>query len=107
MADSPKNPNDPKRAGAMTTSDRPRGLQSRESSSPVDAIRRMSEEVDRTFDRMLTGWGFPSLFPHLRPWNAGEERGALWTPRIEVFQKDDKFIVRAELPGLKKEEVEV
>jgi HSP20 family protein len=33
------------------------------------------------------------------------ERG--WTPPIEMFEKEDKFIVRAELPGMKKEEIDV
>ena len=36
--------------------------------------------------------------------SAGEEA---WAPRIEAFQKDNQFIVRAELPGLKKEDVRV
>lgn len=31
----------------------------------------------------------------------------LWAPRIEAFQRGDEFIVRAELPGLKKEDVRV
>jgi HSP20 family protein len=31
----------------------------------------------------------------------------LWAPRIEAFQKNDQYIVRADLPGLKKDEVQV
>jgi HSP20 family molecular chaperone IbpA len=26
----------------------------------------------------------------------------VWSPRIEAFQRGDEFIVRAELPGLKR-----
>jgi len=68
--------------------------------SPFQLMRRMSEEMDRMFDRMFEG-------------NQGD-RGALaarsggaWSPRMEVFQKEDKFVVRAELPGMKKEDVQV
>jgi len=30
------------------------------------------------------------------------ERG--WAPPIEMFEKEDKFVVKAELPGIKEEE---
>ncbi len=30
-----------------------------------------------------------------------------WSPAIEVFEKDDKFVVKAELPGLNEADVEV
>ena len=68
--------------------------------SPFQLMRRMSEEMDRMFDRVLGG--------------APGDRGALspggvaaWSPRVEVFQKQDKFIVRAELPGISKDDVRV
>ena len=76
--------------------------------SPFQLMRRMSQEMDRVFDRMFEDFGFgqrslaPSGF-----FNLPATREGIWTPRIEAFQKDDKFIVRAELPGLKKEDVEV
>lgn len=31
----------------------------------------------------------------------------LWTPQIETFQRGDQFIVRADLPGMKKEDVDI
>ena len=36
--------------------------------------------------------------------SAGEQ---VWAPRIEALQNGDRFIVRAELPGLKKDDVQV
>ncbi len=33
------------------------------------------------------------------------ERG--WIPAIDVFEKDDKFVVKAELPGMKEEDIDV
>jgi HSP20 family protein len=33
--------------------------------------------------------------------------GEYWTPQIETFRRGDEFVVRADLPGLKPEEVTV
>jgi HSP20 family protein len=30
-----------------------------------------------------------------------------WAPAIDVFEKDDKFVVKAELPGMKEEDINV
>ena len=30
-----------------------------------------------------------------------------WAPAIEVFEKEDKFVVKAELPGMKEEDIDV
>jgi HSP20 family protein len=32
---------------------------------------------------------------------------ALWSPPVEVFEKDDKLVVRAEIPGVSRENVNV
>lgn len=78
------------------------------SGSPVHLMRRMSEEMDRVFDRLLGDFGFRSPFALMRtPFADTGATQAVWTPRIEAFQKEDKFMVRAELPGLKKDDVEV
>ena len=42
------------------------------------------------------------------PWRAaGQGASTLWSPQIESFQRGDQFVVRADLPGLKKEEVNI
>ncbi len=33
--------------------------------------------------------------------------GAVWVPQMDVYEKDGKLVVKAELPGMKKEDVEV
>jgi HSP20 family protein len=67
--------------------------------SPFQLMRRMSEEMDRLFGRVFDeprgGHGFLS------------PSSGFWSPKIESFQKGDKFIVRAELPGIKKDEVQL
>lgn len=66
---------------------------------PFEIIRRMSDEMERMFDRTFDefGFGHRSLV----------SRESVWAPRIEAFQKQDQFIVRAELPGLTKDDVQV
>ncbi len=73
--------------------------------SPFELMNRMSEEMDQMFDRMLGGFGLPS-----RSWSRGVPvigREGTWTPRVEAFQQGDRFVVRADLPGMKKEDVQV
>jgi HSP20 family protein len=42
------------------------------------------------------------------PWRStGVGSSAPWSPQIESFQQGDRFIVRADLPGLKKEDVDI
>ena len=56
-------------------------------------MRRMSEEMDR----MFADFGFAR--------SLGEGKG--WAPAIEVAERESNYIVHAELPGLKPEEVKV
>jgi HSP20 family protein len=60
-------------------------------------------EMNRLFDEMFGG-GLSSRR------SGGQQRGreaAEWAPPIDVVQKDDDLVVRAELPGAKLEDVEV
>jgi HSP20 family protein len=60
--------------------------------SPFTLLRRMTEEVDRTLGE---------------PGARGGRAETVWAPAIEVNQQEGKYIVRAELPGLKPEEVKI
>lgn len=75
--------------------------------SPFGLMRRMTQEMDRTFDRLFDELGFGRGSGLSRLPFSGFEGGGTWSPRVEAFQKGDRFIVRAELPGLKKEDVDV
>jgi HSP20 family protein len=61
------------------------------SSNPFALMRRLSDEMDRAFSR----------FFH----REGEE--SFWSPAIEVVERDGQLKVRADLPGLKPEDVHV
>ncbi len=67
------------------------------------------EEMDRVFDRM-----FEEFFPRgwMRPFRFGhgfwpEDAYAGGAPRIDIIDYEDDVLVRAELPGVKKEDLEV
>src|SRR5688500_389008 len=74
--------------------------------NPFNLFRRMTEEMDRWFDRAVNGYPTQQNDP-LGSLARSFSGSAFWAPRIEAFQRGDEFIVRAELPGLKKEDVRV
>jgi HSP20 family protein len=74
--------------------------------SPFSLMRRFSEEMDRMFGDFGFGSGLASGF--------GREFGRLadleasmWSPPVEAFEREGQLIVRADLPGLTKDDVNV
>jgi HSP20 family protein len=69
--------------------------------SPFNALQRFADEVDRMFDDFGFGrrWAGPSLWRE-----AGAE---MWAPDIDVFQKNNELTIRADLPGLTKDDISV
>lgn len=59
--------------------------------NPFSVMRRMSEELDRVFGES----------------NEREQRARTWTPAVDVMQREGNLVVRAELPGLKPEDVKL
>jgi HSP20 family protein len=62
--------------------------------NPFSMMRRMQEELSRAFSSSGTS-------------SSGNGGNALWIPPIEVAQRDGKYVVSAELPGLSDEDVTV
>lgn len=89
---------------SMTPTRDERNLRARSSSdwggSPLRALQRLSDEVDRMFDDFGLGrWhGLPA-------WSGGTAQ--MWAPQVDVYQKEDQLIIKADLPGLKKEDISV
>jgi HSP20 family protein len=70
------------------------------------ALRRTDpfEEVEREMARLAQMWTMRwPLFNRLMPF--GESRP--WAPTIDMFRKGNKLVLEMDLPGLKKEDVEV
>jgi HSP20 family protein len=80
--------------------------------NPFRRLERFAEDMDRVFDDF--GLGRSPLGSRLgRSWWRSPWRGAsmpdtdVWTPDIDVFQRDHELVVRADLPGLRREDVKV
>ncbi len=58
-------------------------------------FQHLSQEVDRLFDEMIH-----------RPWRA---RGAVadWNPQLDLYETASAFILEADLPGVRKQDVSV
>lgn len=77
--------------------------------TPFNAMRRFTDEFERMFDEFNNfNFGLNPFFSRelaLPTFAEFEER--LWSPQIEVFEKKGQFMVRADLPGMKKENINV
>lgn len=71
--------------------------------TPFSLMRRMMEDMDRMFESFLPGIAARS----------GQElqtRGGaqgLWMPRVEVLEREGNLMVRADLPGIRKEDLQI
>jgi HSP20 family protein len=63
---------------------------------PFRELEGMSRHFDGIFGR-----------PFLPVWRYLPTEEREWAPAIEMFEKDDKFVLRAELPGVKPEDIDV
>ena len=68
---------------------------------PWDEFSEMERWMDDMMRRPLSTWRRPLTW-----WRVPTEALG-WVPGVEMYEKADKFIVRAELPGMKKEEIDV
>ena len=92
------------RTPALALSDR--GPVSAAPATPFAAMRRFAEEMDRVFDDLRRGTG--SLLPRLGLSGEGREASeAGWLPPVEVTERGGQLVIRADLPGLGKDDVKV
>ncbi len=69
--------------------------------SPRDTWSLMRSDMDRFFDSMFGGRGFPSLFG-----SAGVGFGAM-NPNIDVRENGSEIVIEAELPGMEEKDVQL
>src|ERR1700694_3492774 len=63
--------------------------------SPFDRLSTLRDEMNRLFDLS-------------QPGGAREDRAfSGWSPALDVYQDKEHVFVKCELPGLKKEEIEI
>ena len=61
---------------------------------------RAFDEVERYMDELMGNWPF-------RTWRRLPLADMSWAPPVEVYEKDDRFVVRTELPGVDENEIDI
>jgi len=83
--------------------------------TPFTFMQRMAEDMDRLFENFGFGSAGFGVTPGLARGVSGDLWGdgqsaidqTMWSPQVETFRVGNKLVVRADLPGLKKEDVKV
>jgi HSP20 family protein len=85
--------------------------------SPFVLMQRMADDMDRLFDRFGLGRGAAGLSPSFGslldnyPWNAEALSNlpaqTLWSPQVDVVRQGDRLVVRADVPGMNKDDLHV
>jgi HSP20 family protein len=74
---------------------------------PGEGARGWLESRDPFPDFWSDFFGTRRLNSPVDRWFANSRQQGLWAPQIETLQRGDQFVVRADLPGLRKDDVEV
>lgn len=67
--------------------------------SPFGLMSRMMEDMDQLFTDFAGGG--------LGLRGRGAPEGGLWSPQVDVLERDGNLLVRADLPGMKQEDIRV
>jgi HSP20 family protein len=99
------------RRGASSMSPYSQGYETGYGSGPFSIMRRISDEMDRFFENFGMG---RSLFPSQQqgsyeqdPYGSGQGIPSMWSPHIEVCERNGKLLIQADLPGLKRDDINV
>jgi HSP20 family protein len=87
-------------------------------SNPFALMQRMTEDMDHLFDQLGFGGGLRPSSSLGMPGNRGmlgtrggqglsRMSGDMWMPQIETSRRGDRFVVRADVPGVKKEDLQI
>src|ERR1700694_115567 len=69
--------------------------------APGNLVRRFRDEMDRLFE----DFGFDNLTRQLpSPESLGLR---MWAPEVEVFEREGEMVIRADLPGLTKDDIKI
>jgi HSP20 family protein len=99
MANQPSSAAGTARAEARPASETQLTRRSPLSIAPLRMLDRFADEMDRMFDEFGLG----------RTWTRGGSALNLmrWTPQVDVEQRGNELIIRADLPGMSKDDVKV
>jgi HSP20 family protein len=59
---------------------------------PFAGLENFTSQINNLFDETLD-----------RGWSSASSAGTIWTPAVDVLESKDSYLLRAELPGMNKE----
>ena len=62
--------------------------------SPMDHLSRLRQEINRYLDTSMESSGSSPMFDG-------------WSPAVDLFEDKDSITVKAEMPGMKKEDIDI
>jgi HSP20 family protein len=65
---------------------------------PLSELEQVTERMRRMLDQTFGGFGWPS--PLIT-------EAAGWSPLVDIEEQDDSYVLEAELPGVKREDVDI
>lgn len=75
--------------------------------SPFSLMLQLSREMDRLMDSFFSrSFGLSAGFPRLGELTESAVP-TMWVPRVDVREQADSIVVRADVPGVKKEDIRV
>lgn len=76
---------------------------------PFEFVRRFADQMDRLLEDFGLGWHLPTALTRGRELFRRETGliPAEWSPKIDVLEEDGRFVVRADLPGVPREDIKV
>ena len=77
-----------------------------ETANPFGMMRRFTKDMERLFND-FEEFRFSNFFKDFPPFRMEDFDRVEWVPQIEVLQTNGQLMVRADLPGLTKDDVKV
>ena len=78
---------------------------------PFSVMRRITDEMDRLFENFGMGRSlFPGGWSQGGAWDTGSFGGtgaSMWSPHIDVCERNGRMLIQADLPGMKRDDVHV
>ncbi len=63
--------------------------------SPIRDLLSIQDEMNKLFDERLDKF------------SGNELQSRVWQPLVDIFEEDDKFVIKAEIPEVKKEDISI